>query len=129
MERAGRVLRRLKVSGMSGEDMARSAWPAAVGKRIAACTERLYLNETRLVVEVEDAVWQQHLTTLTPHILKRLDEVVGPGIIVELEFRTAIKRRTVQRAEAPAEITDEADRIADPVLRRVYISARRKASA
>ena len=67
MERAGRVLGKLKLAkqSVSDEELARSAWPAAVGKKIALRTQAVTLVRTRLVVEVEDAVWQRQLWAAT----------------------------------------------------------------
>jgi predicted nucleic acid-binding Zn ribbon protein len=129
MERAGRVIRKLKLDGMSAEEMARAAWPAAVGVRVAKHTDRVLLFGSSLVVEVEDAVWQNQLTTLRPHILKGLTHVLGPGIVESIEFRVALRRRPPLRSEMSHPSIDEADAIADPVLRRVYRTARRKATA
>jgi predicted nucleic acid-binding Zn ribbon protein len=118
----------MKLCDVSPQDLARAAWPAAVGKRIAAYCERMFLDGNTLTVEVEDGVWQTQLTTLAPQILNKLDDVLGPGVVNNVRFRVAIQRRPVERA-ARAHPSDEADLIADPVLRRVYKSARKKATA
>ena len=130
MERAGRSLGNLKLSGkLSTVDLARAAWPAAVGKRIAAHALAVNLVRDRLVVEVEDAVWQKQLFHLRFQILTRLREVIGDELIRELEFRIAVERRPPQAAAALAGASDESDRIEDPILRRVYRQARKKATA
>src|SRR6266853_296344 len=55
MERAGKSLAKLKLSGrIADEDLARAAWPAAVGKRLATHATATALVRGRLVVEVED---------------------------------------------------------------------------
>ncbi|MFN3322913.1 MAG: DciA family protein [Bryobacteraceae bacterium] len=136
MERAGRLIAQSKLSGCaSAEEFARAAWPAAVGKRIASRTRAVSLVRARLVVEVEDAVWQRQLFTLRHQILKRIDEVFGAGVVTALEFRVAVPRRSPQRetqrvpGDAPAGIFDEADQIQNPALRILYKAARKKASA
>lgn len=131
MERAGRVLGKLKLTkqGVSDEEMARSAWPVAVGKKIALRTHAAGLVRTRLVIEVEDAVWQRQLWTLREQILRRMEQVLGRKIVEEVEFRIAVPRIKPARAEALAASTDEADAIKDPVFRLAYKAARRKATA
>jgi Dna[CI] antecedent, DciA len=86
---------------------------------------------TRLIVEVEDVIWQKQLFTLTSQILGNLERHLGKGFIEDLEFRVMPPRMDAQRAQAaqPARVGDEADAIADPVLRRLYKSARKKALA
>jgi hypothetical protein len=128
MERAGRVLGKLKLAknGVSDEEMARSAWPAAVGKKIAFRTHVVGLVRDRLVVEVEDAVWQRQLFTLRQQILGRMEQVLGRKIAQELEFRVAVPRIQPARAQAITS-ADEADEIQDPVFRLVYKAARKRA--
>ncbi len=130
MERAGRLIARLKLpaGSISPEEVARRAWPAAVGKRIAARTRPAWLTGSRLVVEVEDAVWQRQLAVLKRQILAKLDEVIGSSLVGEIEFRVAVPRRPPQREEKTS-AADEADRIEDPVLRAIYREKRKKESA
>jgi hypothetical protein len=132
MERAGRVLGKLKLA--TDEHLAQSAWPLAVGKRIASHSGSISLIRNRLVIEVEDAIWQRQLFTLRGQILARLEQVLGRQIVQELEFRIAIPRRAPQREEgAPSRVAfgtaDEADGIRNQGLRNLYIAARKKATA
>lgn len=129
MERAGRVLGKLKLAkqGVSDEEMAQSAWPAAVGKKIALRTHAAGLVRNRLVVEVEDAVWQRQLWTLRNQILQRMEQVLGRKIIDEVEFKIAVPRMKPARAEALISSGDEADLIRDPVFRSAYKAARKRA--
>ncbi len=84
---------------------------------------------SRLIVEVEDAVWQRQLGTLERQILEKLDAVVGRLTISAIEFRIAVPRRPPRRAEKPEAAKDEADGIQDPVLRIIYREKRKKESA
>jgi hypothetical protein len=140
MERAGKTLARLKLSKtISTEELAYVAWPEAVGATIARYTTPIALVRNKLVVEVEDASWQQPLFQLESQILKRIAEVLGAGVVRDLEIRIARPRRPPQRATqltpgpiaptAPPAISDDADRIQDAVLRTVYKQSRKKASA
>ncbi len=132
MERASKLIRGLNLPGdtfPSGE-IACAAWPAAVGKKIAAHTRAARMVRTRLIVEVEDQVWQRQLFALTSHILRNLDKSLGPGLVEDLEFRIVPRRREPQRAHLPIPaLFDEADGIADPVLRGIYRASRTRALA
>lgn len=130
MERAGRSLSKLRLSDkISTEELARSAWPVAVGKRIAAHSVAILLVRDRLVIEVEDAIWQKQLFHLRYQVLAKLREVLGDELVREVEFRIGVQRRPPQMAAALSEPPDEADQIEDSVLRMVYRQARKKASA
>ena len=132
MERAGKSLAKLKVGdAISQDDLARAAWPAAVGKRIAVHAVAKSLVRGSLIVEVEDAIWQKQLFYLRFQILGKLSEVLGAGVIRDVEFRIATPRRPPQPAQSldASRPLDEADGICDPGMRIVYKQARKKASA
>jgi predicted nucleic acid-binding Zn ribbon protein len=134
MERAGRSLARLKLSAnISAEELARAAWPAAVGKRIAVHASASALVRGNLVVECEDGVWQKQLFYLKVHILKKIHEVLGDTTVTDVEFRIATPRRPPQvasslRASHPSASEDESNGIADAGLRIIYRQARKKAA-
>lgn len=133
MERASKVIRGLRLPGeaITDEQIACAAWPQAVGKKIAAHTRAARMVRNRLVVEVEDQTWQRQLFTLTAPILRNLEKSLGHGVVADLEFRIVPRRRDAQRAgvSVPALIPDEADAIADPVMRSIYRASRKKALA
>jgi hypothetical protein len=135
MERASRLIRSLCLPGetVNLEELVRNAWPVAVGRKIAVHTRATRMVRTRLLVEVEDAVWQRQLFALTPFVLKNLDKALGQGVVEDIEFRVMPLRREPQHAprSAPGALfaPDEADRIADPVLRVIYKASRKKALA
>jgi hypothetical protein len=86
---------------------------------------------TRLIVEVEDPVWRAQLFTLSSQILFTLEKHLGKGIVEDLEFKVVPRRiepRLARQAQ-PSLPFDEADDIADPVLRGIYKTARRRALA
>lgn len=128
MERAARLIGKLKLCA-TPEELARAAWPVAVGKRIAAHASAAALDGSRLIVEVEDAVWQRNLKTLESQIVRRMEEVLGSRLVGGLAFRPMLPRRMPQREERAARPADEADAISDTAMRRVYKVARRKATA
>ena len=132
MERASKTLAQMRLgAALDPEHLAIHAWPAAVGKRIAAHTRaaRLVgstLVGSTLVVEVEDVVWERQLSVLRPQIVKNIEKSVGPGLVDRVEFYVRPPRRAPRRAARSA---DEADGIEDPVLRGIYRAARKKALA
>jgi len=138
MERASKLIRGLRLPGdtFSAEELACGAWPQAVGRTIAARTRAARLVRERLVVEVEDAVWQRQLWALRGQILHSLEKTLGTGLVGDLEFRVVPRRREPQRAETmgpaaggSAAAADEANQIADPILRSLYKASRKKALA
>ena len=110
------------------EQIACASWARAVGKKIAQHTRPARLVRGRLIVEVEDAVWQRNLFTLTRFITSNLEKALGPGIVTGVEFRVVPPRREPQRAET-SRPPDESDGIADPGMRRLYRVARQRESA
>jgi hypothetical protein len=133
MERASKLIRglRLPEETLSGEELACAVWPQAVGKKIAAHTRAARMVRTRLIVEVEDATWQRQLNALSRHMTWNLEQILGKGMVEDIEFRVVPRRREPQRAAeaVPALSADESAAIADPVMRSIYRAARNKALA
>jgi len=131
MERAGRLIAKLKLpaGALSPEGLALASWPLAVGKKISGRARATALKRSCLIVEVDDAVWQRQLFTLQHQILRNLNDILGQGLVLDVEFRIAVPRRMPQRAQSPSRTVDEADRIPDPVFRSLYIASRKRALA
>ena len=135
MERASKLIRGLRLPGdtISAEELVCAAWPQAVGKKVAAHTRAARLVRTRLVVEVEDQIWQRQLFALTHQVVRNLSKNLGAGLVDDLEFRIVPRRREPQRAQAISAVAplfaDEAEGIADPVMRSIYRASRIKALA
>jgi predicted nucleic acid-binding Zn ribbon protein len=131
MERAGKLIGKLKLpaGAVTAESLAVASWPQAVGKRVASHARAAALKGGCLIVEVEDAIWRRQLFTLQPHILRKLYEILGPGVVSDVEFRVAVPRRLPQRAETASSARDEADQIQDPVFRRLYVASRKRSLA
>ena len=129
MERASNALAKLKLSAaISPDELAKAAWPAAVGERITLHASPKALVRGCLVVEADDAVWQKQLFHLRFQIMAKITELIGSEIVTDLEFRIAgaAPRRPPQSAVSHRETlsTDDADRILDPVMRVIYKQAR-----
>jgi predicted nucleic acid-binding Zn ribbon protein len=122
---------RLPGETITAEELARAAWANAVGKKIAEHTLPARMVRTRLIVEVEDRIWQRQLFSLSRQILVNLEKYLGVGVVEDLEFRIMPRRIPPQRAtaSAPSGMADEAENIADPVLRGIYKASRQKAGA
>jgi len=136
MERASKLIRGLGLPGdtLNMDEFVRAAWPQAVGKRVASHTRVAKMVRKKLVVEVEDIIWQRQLFALTGQILKNLVKSIGAGAVEQIEFRIVPRRRdagraTVSVSTAPTPLLDEADGIEDPVLREVYRASRKRALA
>jgi hypothetical protein len=136
MERVARLINKDKNSQnvFELEDFARGVWPSAVGKAIARHTGRLHVVRETLVVEVEDAIWQRQLYSLSRQIVDRLHKCMGSTAIGRVEFRIGVPRREPQRednlrAAASTDCGDEADSILDPVLKKVYRLSRKRSTA
>jgi len=110
------------------EDLARAAWPQAVGKRIASHARAVGFREGCLVVEVEDPVWLQHLRTLAGQLLGCMRRVAGSDVVSRIEFRAGVPRREPQRSSKVRAAPDEADGIRDPILRRLYKASRTRSA-
>jgi predicted nucleic acid-binding Zn ribbon protein len=123
MERAGRILGKLKLPEMSDpETRARAAWPMAAGKKIANHTRATMLVRDTLVVEVEDFLWQKNLATLERFLIANLSKVMGDAVVTKLDLRPMPRRMAPQRAETARASNDG---IADPVLDLVYRQSKR----
>ncbi len=134
MESAGRVIGKLNraTQVMTNEELARAAWPQAVGIKVASHTVAVALVRKRLVVEVEDMTWQRQLNSLRTQLVANLSAMIGSSVVNDLEFRPMTPKRRPQRADAARSkmpLFDDADAIADPQLRRIYKFIRKKASA
>ena len=96
MQRASQILGQISAAPkrsrntepiLDPEQLACAAWARAAGKKIAQHTRAAKLVRGRLVVEVEDKVWQGNLFSLSRHILANLEKALGPAMVTDIEFR------------------------------------------
>jgi hypothetical protein len=132
MDKALRLLGKLKNEVVGNEELARAAWRAAVGDRIEAHARFRELVRDRIVVEVDDRVWQSQMHTLEKQILAKLTRLLGKPVARQIEYRIAIPKPLPQMDAAqdfrlaPKDV--EAGKIGDPGLRRMYLKSKRRAS-
>jgi len=130
MDHASRILAKWAGSSETGKELvsherlAVGAWKKAVGKRLAERARAIKLVRDRLVVGVDDEIWQKNLWGLRNQILKNLEAAIGPGIVASVEFRILPPKIEPQRAPLALTHADEAEHIKDPGLRRIYRNSR-----
>lgn len=122
MERAGRLIGKLKLDVDDPELRARAAWKVAAGKKIAEHTKAVALVRGSLVVEVEDQIWQRQLKTLSGFLVRNLEKALGEALVTDIDFRPMPRRREPQRAERARGTED----VLDPVLDLLYRQSRKK---
>ena len=133
MQQASRFiasLRNLRDSCDAG-DIVCAAWKRAVGEKIAGRARASKLVRDTLVVEVEDWLWQRNLMGLEPADSeeesgksRRAGHRGRPRI--SASCRRAVDPQLAATSTQEFSLVDEADRIRDPGLRRIYRNQRRK---
>jgi predicted nucleic acid-binding Zn ribbon protein len=122
MERAGRLIGKLKLKVDDPELRACAAWTVAAGKKIAEHTRATALVRGKLVVEVEDQIWQRQLTTLSRVLVSNLEKALGEAMVTDIDFRPMPRRREPHRAERAT----GRESIHDPVLEMLYQQSRKR---
>jgi len=114
---------------------ASSAWDHIAGEALRSHTMVIDLNDQRLIVAVEDKVWQRQLESMRGQLLFRLNSVLGTGTVKFIEYQVdsrAIegrKAKTEKRAQPtnleaiPLEVVTAAASIQNPALRRAFLGA------
>lgn len=122
MERAGRLIGKLKLNVDNPELRACAAWKVAAGKKIAEHTRATALVRGSLVVEVEDQIWQRQLKTLSMFLVRNLEKALGEALVTDIDFRPMPRRRDPQRAEKAI----GRETVQDPVLDMLYRQSRKR---
>ncbi|MGH9593444.1 MAG: DciA family protein, partial [Bryobacteraceae bacterium] len=98
MERAGKTIAKLRnMPGIEAPELAFAAWTAAMGERLASRAMASALVRDKLIIDVEDKVWQQQLYQLRGPIMAKLTALLGSGVVNELEFRVRGPKAEVPR--------------------------------
>jgi predicted nucleic acid-binding Zn ribbon protein len=122
MERAGRLIGKLKLKMDDPELRVCAAWKVAAGKKIAEHTRATRLVRGSLVVEVEDQIWQRQLSTLSRTLVSNLEKALGEALVTDIDFRPMPRRIAPQRAERAI----GRESVEDPVLDMLYRQSRKK---
>jgi hypothetical protein len=122
MERAGRLIGKLKLKMDDPELRACAAWKVAAGKKIAGHTRATALVRGSLVVLVEDQIWQRQLSTLSRILVRNMEKALGEALVTDIDFRPMPRRIEPQRAERAI----GRESVEDPVLDMLYRQSRKK---
>jgi predicted nucleic acid-binding Zn ribbon protein len=122
MERAGRLIGKLKLKVDDPELRACAAWKVAAGKKITDHARATRLVRGSLIVEVEDKIWQSQLNSISKMLLANLEKALGEALVTDIDFRPMPRKREPQRAERAI----GRDNVQDPVLDLLYRQSRNK---
>lgn len=132
MKRAGRLFAQMDFPDDfdEAEPRARAAWAAAAGKTVARHTRATALVRGKLLVEVEDWLWQKQLAPMGHFFVRNLAKELGPGVVTQIDFRPTPKRRPAQMAQSLSgqaeaqpprrKAVGRVEGIEDPVLGLLY---------
>ena len=123
MERAGRLIGKLKLKMDDPELRACAAWKVAAGQYTAEHTRAVRLVRGSLVVEVGDQIWQRQLASLSQYLVRNLEKALGEALVTDIDFRPMPKRREPQKAARAIGRED----VLDPVLDMLYRKSRKNA--
>lgn len=62
-------------------------WESIVGRQIAENAKVETFENARLVLRTTSTAWATQLKLLTPQLMHKFDEILGPGVITHLEIR------------------------------------------
>jgi predicted nucleic acid-binding Zn ribbon protein len=93
LERIGPSLQRLLDEAGLAQPLvgwkALSLWPEIVGERVASRSRAVSWHAGRLIVEVDAPSWVNHLSFLRRACVRRLNERLGAGVVLEIQFIAA----------------------------------------
>jgi len=112
-----------------------AAWKHVAGEGLSHHAVPVQLQNQKLVVVVEDSIWQRQLDQMRGQLLFRLNSLLGKALVGAIELR--IDPNTLARARGtregpkkerpdykiPAELLAAAAGIADAELRRAFLGA------
>lgn len=112
-----------------------AAWKHIVGERLGNHAVPVQLQNQKLVVVVEDNIWQRQLEQMRGQLLFRLNSLLGQTLVKSIELRvdprTLAKVRTTREGpkkerpdyKVPGEVLTAAAWIEDVELRRAFLGA------
>jgi hypothetical protein len=128
------MLLRASDSDESREQAVFAAWVVAVGGPIRQVTAPIRLERKTLIVAVPDATWRAQLMSMRGQALFKLNSLLGSPVVTTIEY--VVNPTLIVREHAPTEevkftapeeqvtaLREQADRIPDPEIRRVFLNA------
>jgi predicted nucleic acid-binding Zn ribbon protein len=103
-----------------------AAWKYIVGEPLGMHAVPVQLQNKKLVVVVEDNIWQRQLEQMRGHLLFRLNSLLGQTLVKSIELR--IDPKTLAKKQRPdykipGELLTAAAGIEDVELRRAFLGA------
>jgi hypothetical protein len=110
-----------------------AAWKHIVGQGLVSHAVPVQLQNQRLIVAVEDNIWQRQLEQMRGQLIYRLNSLVGQTLVKSIELR--VDPKTLAKAHGknekkkrvdyavPGELLAAAAGIADVELRRAFLGA------
>jgi hypothetical protein len=86
------VMRGLGAPEASGVHLVFDRWGEVVGEALAARTRPLRIEGERLVLAVDEPAMATHVRFLQAELLARLEDLLGPGRVTDLDLRVGRKR-------------------------------------
>jgi hypothetical protein len=128
------MLLRASDSDEAREQAVFAAWVVVVGGPIRKVTAPIRLERKTLIVAVPDATWRAQLMSMRGQALFKLNSLLGSPVVTTIEY-VVNPTLIVHEHEATEEVQfiapekqvtalrEQADRIPDPEIRRVFLSA------
>jgi hypothetical protein len=128
------MLRNAAETDEAREQAVFAAWLVAVGGPIRKATTPVRLERKTLIVAVPDATWRAQLISMRGQALFKLNSLLGAPLVTAIEY-VVNPDLIVREPEAPREVEfsapdaqalplrEQADRIPDPEIRRLFLSA------
>ena len=122
------------------EQAAFAAWDHAVGKAVAVKCIPCRLHEKHLIVITPDQTWKTQLQKMTSEIIFKVGRILGAPLVTYIEYRVDPKYVAMRRQDSPhirfdrleqwrKELEADAEQIADPELRDIFLRAASKSLA
>lgn len=117
------------------EAAAIAAWKHLVGAALVNHAVPVHLQNKKLIVVVEDNIWQRQLEQMRGQLLFRLNSILGQPLVTAIELRIDLKTLAKARGEregprmerpdykVPVELVTAAAGIEDVDLRRAFLGA------
>jgi predicted nucleic acid-binding Zn ribbon protein len=116
------VMGNLDLGARLKEQQARQAWARVAGRVVGAHAQVEAMRDGVLIVATDSPAWAQELHMRQAELLRRLQPLVGEGVVREIRFRSG--RRRSASEEAPADDRPVVRKLSERQLREA-----RRASA